>query len=84
MTLQHLPRPWMLAALADVPVTVLARPNGDETDADGQENVPPRPEERRRRLSARHCARQWPDRWQDEDAWGGTDRWRDVGVVRSA
>lgn len=35
MSMQHLPRPWMLAALADVPVTLLARPDAsddDETD----------------------------------------------------
>ena len=25
MTMQHLPRPWMLAALTDVPVALLAR-----------------------------------------------------------
>ena len=28
MTMQHLPRPWMLAALMDVPVAVLAHWNG--------------------------------------------------------
>ena len=33
MTMQHLPRPWMLAALTDVPVAALAR-NGKEPDTD--------------------------------------------------
>ena len=81
MTMQHLPRPWMLAALADVPVALLARQNGKETDTDWQEDAPPRPEQRRRRLSARRCARQW---WYAEDAWGGADRWRDVEVDQAA
>ena len=40
MTMQHLPRPWMLAALTDVPVAVLAR-NGKEPDTDWGEHAPP-------------------------------------------
>ena len=78
MTMQHLPRPWMLAALTDVPVTLLARPNGKEADTDRKENAPPRPEARRRRLSARDAARQWYHAWYGEDAWGGAERWREV------
>jgi hypothetical protein len=85
MTLQHLPRPWMLAALADVPVALLARPNGQEAkDTEGQERPPPRPEARRRRLSTRHGARQWHHGWYGEDAWGGAERWRDVEIDRAA
>ena len=33
--MQHLPRPWMLAALADVPVTLLARPRAQDADPIG-------------------------------------------------
>jgi hypothetical protein len=84
MTMQHLPRPWMLAALADVPVTLLARQNGEEADPDWQDHAPPRPEERRRRLGARPCARQWSDRCYGPDAWGGAERWREIEVDRAA
>lgn len=84
MTMQHLPRPWLLAALADVPVTLLARQSGKDTDTDWQEDAPPRPEERRRRLSARPLGHRWSDRWQGEDAWGGAERWRDGEVDRAA
>jgi hypothetical protein len=83
MTMQHLPRPWMLAALTDVPVALLAR-NGQEPDPDGQEDAPPRPDARRRRLSVRRGARQWCHAWYGEDAWGGAERWRDVEVDRAA
>jgi hypothetical protein len=82
--MQHLPRPWMLAALTAVPVTFLARQDVKETDADGQENAPPRPEARRRRLSARHFACQCSDRRHGDDCCRGTDRWRDVEVERAA
>ena len=84
MTIEHLPRPWMLAALADVPVTLLARPIGKDTAFDLQEHGPPRPEARRRRLSTRPCARPWCRAWLGEDAWGGAERWRDVEVDRAA
>jgi hypothetical protein len=84
MTIQHLPRPWMLAALADVPVTLLARQIGKETDANGTEQGPPRPEPRRRRLSTQPSARPWCRAWLGEDAWGGAERWRDVEVDRAA
>ena len=56
MTIERLPRPWMLAALTDVPVTVLARQSGGEADADQREQALPRPEPRRRRLAARQFA----------------------------
>ena len=84
MTMQHLPRPWMLAALTDMPVSLLARPHGNEADTKGEENAPPRPEARRRRLSTRHGARLCHHAWYGEDAWGGTERWGEVGVGRAA
>jgi hypothetical protein len=84
MTMQHLPRPWMLAALTDVPVVALARRHGKESDTDGQEHAPPRPEARRRRLSARQGVRQWRHASYGEDAWGGAERWRDVEIDRAA
>jgi hypothetical protein len=83
MTMQHLPRPWMLAALTDVPVARLAQ-DGQESDTDWQEDAPPRPDARRRRLSARRGARQWCHAWCGEDAWGGAERWRDVEIDRAA
>jgi hypothetical protein len=84
MTMQHLPRPWMLAALADVPVTLLARPNGQGAEPERPEHAPPRPEARRRRLSTRSCARHPYHAWYGEDAWGGAERWRDVEIERAA
>lgn len=84
MTMEHLPRPWMLAALTDVPVTLLARQNGKQADQGLPVHAPPRPEMRRRRLSARSCARQWYHAWSSEDAWGGAERWRDVEIDRAA
>jgi hypothetical protein len=84
MTMQHLPRPWMLAALADVPVTLLARPRAQDADPDRHEHAPPRPEARRRRLSTRPCARHPYHAWYGEDAWGGAERWRDVEIDRAA
>lgn len=83
MTLQHLPRPWMLAALADVPVSLLARHAVEDEAPEWEENAPPRPEERRQRLSARY-GRQRCHGWYDEDAWGGVEPWRDVEVDRAA
>jgi hypothetical protein len=84
MTMQHLPRPWMLAALADVPVTLLARQNVRELDTAVHELAPPRPEERRRRLSTRPSARQWCHPEYGEEASGAGDRWRDAEVERAA
>ena len=82
MTMQHLPRPWMLAALTDVPVAVLAR-NGKEPDTDWGEHARPRPEaappaERTAGYPAGLPA------WYGEDAWGGAERWRDVENDRAA
>ena len=82
--MQHLPRPWMLAALADVPVMLLARQNGQDADTDLHEHAPPRQEARRRRLSTRPCARHPYHAWYGEDAWGGAERWRDVEIDRAA
>jgi hypothetical protein len=84
MTMQHLPRPWMLAALAKVPVMLLARQNGQDADPILHEHAPPRPEARRRRLSTRACGRHRYHAWYGEDAWGGAERWRDVEINRAA
>ena len=84
MTMQHLPRPWMLAALTDVPVALLARRHARNAIPNCTSNAPPRPEARRRRLSTRHSARHWYHAWHGEDAWGGAERWRQVEVGRAA
>jgi hypothetical protein len=83
MAIQHLPRPWLLAALADVPLTVLTQREVDERAADRVERVLPRAEGRRRRLSARHFADQRPDVWYGEDCWEGADQWRDLEADRA-
>jgi hypothetical protein len=83
MAIQHLPRPWLLAALADVPVTMLAQHEANEADADRREHTLPRAEARRRRLSTRHSAEQWPDDWHAEDFWGGARQWREVETERA-
>ena len=83
MTMQHLPRPWMLAALTDVPVA-LSTERGRKPHTDWDEHAPPRPEARRRRLSARRGTRQGCHAWYGEDAWGGAERWRDVENDRAA
>ena len=83
MAIQHLPRPWVLAALADVPVTMLAQHEADEADADRQEHTLPRAEARRRRLSTRHWAERWPEDWHGEDYWGGARQWRDIEAERA-
>jgi hypothetical protein len=60
MAMQHMPRPWLLAALADVPVIVLAQQGGgEEPPLDLRERALPRPEPRRRRLSSRRCGNRW-------------------------
>ena len=82
MALQHLPRPWLLAALADMPMTMLAQEDVEESDVARKEHVLPRPEARRRRLSAR----QPPDQsgpWYGEDCWQGVEQWRDLEVERA-
>jgi hypothetical protein len=61
MTTKDLPRPWILAALADVPIDELTRQDGPEADqdqrADRRTDQLPRPDERRRRLAAWRCDR---------------------------
>ncbi|MGH6899953.1 MAG: hypothetical protein ACREJ5_25935 [Geminicoccaceae bacterium] len=51
MAMKDLPRPWLLAALADVPVTELAL-DADASRTDEQEPSLPRADQRRRRLAA--------------------------------
>jgi hypothetical protein len=74
MALQHLPRPWLLAALAEVPMTLLAEKDDEGASVRRGDKVLPRPEARRRRLSARRSAGQW----SGEDCWQGVDRWQDL------
>ena len=83
MAIQHLPRPWLLAALADVPVTMLAQHEASEADADQGEHVLPRAEARRPRLSARPRAGRWPADWLGEDCWRGAVQWQDLETERA-
>ena len=55
MALQHLPRPWLLAALAEVPMTQLTQEDDDGTSMRRRDEILPRPDPRRRRLSARRA-----------------------------
>ena len=76
MAIPNLPRPWLLAALADVPVTMLAQHDANVSDADAdREHHLPRPEARRRRLSVRQFADQRPHEVYGEDYWQGADPW---------
>ena len=53
MAMKDLPRPWLLAALADVPITELARLDADEPREDGEEaRSLPRADQRRQRLAS--------------------------------
>jgi len=83
MAIQHLPRPWLLAALADVPVAMLAQHEPDEAGADRRQHIPPRAEARRRRLSTRHWAEHWPDDWHSEDCWADADQRRELEAERA-
>jgi hypothetical protein len=74
MALQHLPRPWLLAALAEVPITRLAQEDDEGVSIRRRDEVLPRAEARRRRLSARRSAGQW----HGEDCWQGVERWHDL------
>jgi hypothetical protein len=74
MALQHLPRPWLLAALAEVPVTRLAKEDDEPANRRRRDDVLPRPEARRRRLSARRSAGQW----SGEDCWQGAEQWQEL------
>jgi hypothetical protein len=82
MAIQNLPRPWLLAALADVPMTMLAQGDGAEPNADPRDDALPRAEARRRRLSARPSA-VWSAEWYGEDCWRGVDQWRDLEPDRA-
>ena len=83
MAIQDLPRPWLLAALADVPVTMLAQHEATVSDADRPEHHLPRREARRRRLSVRHFADQRPHEGYGEDYWQGADQWHDIETERA-
>jgi hypothetical protein len=83
MAIQHLPRPWLLAALADVPVTMLAQHDPKEPTAAPREHRLPRPEPRRRRLSVRRLSGQRPDEWHGEDHWRGVEQWQDLEAERA-
>jgi hypothetical protein len=52
MAMKDLPRPWLLAALADVPITELARLEADEPREDEEKRRLLRADQRRRRLAA--------------------------------
>ena len=84
MAIEHLPRPWLLAALADVPVAILTQDQAKEAeDPDRPEDRLPRAEARRRRLSARHLAEASSEAWHGEDCWCGAERWRDLEGERA-
>ena len=83
MAIQHLPRPWLLAALADVPVTMLAQHEANVSDADRPEHHLPRREARRRRLSVRHLADERPHEEYGKDSWQGADPWHDLEAERA-
>jgi hypothetical protein len=51
MTINDLPRPWLLAALADVPITELVRQDTHDPQDDERERALPRSDQRRRRLA---------------------------------
>jgi hypothetical protein len=66
MTLHDLPRPWLLAALADVPVAELVRPAAEVPEDDEPARALPRADQRRQRLAdwrrAGRCAALGADR----------------------
>jgi hypothetical protein len=51
MAMKDLPRPWLLAALADGPITEIARLDADEPRDDEEDRSLPRADQRRRRLA---------------------------------
>ena len=55
MATKDLPRPWMLAALADVPIDELTRLDGREPHQEQRTDQLPRPDQRRRRLADWRC-----------------------------
>ena len=52
MTIQDMPRPWLLAALADFPIAELARQDVRESHEDEHGRALPRADQRRVRLAA--------------------------------
>jgi hypothetical protein len=53
MAMKDLPRPWLLAALADVPITELAQLGADQPCEDEEEERQlPRADQRRQRLAS--------------------------------
>ena len=52
MGMKDLPRPWLLAALTDVPITELARLDAHGPREDEEERWLPRADQRRQRLAA--------------------------------
>jgi hypothetical protein len=74
MALQHLPRPWLLAALAEVPMTSWAQEGDEAGNGSRRNDVLPRPQARRRRLSVRRSAGQWCG----EDFWPGAEQWQEL------
>jgi hypothetical protein len=64
----------LLAALAEVPMALLAQEEDEGVNMRRRDEVLPRPEARRRRLSARQSAGQW----DGEDCWQGVDQWHDL------
>ena len=83
MAREHLPRPWLLAALADVPVTILAEQEARDPVTERREHRLLRAEPRRRRLGVRHWADQWPDEMYGEDYWQGADGWHELEAERA-
>ena len=51
MTIEDLPRPWLLAALADLSIIELTRRRAQDNPDDERERALPRADQRRRRLA---------------------------------
>ena len=60
-------------ALAELPVTLLAKEDDGLASRSQGDDVLPRPEARRRRLSARRSAAQY-----GEDCWLGVEQWQEL------
>jgi hypothetical protein len=56
MTIDDLPRPWLLAALADVSIIELTRPRAQDAPDDERERALPRADQRRQRLAGWRAA----------------------------
>jgi hypothetical protein len=70
MAMKDLPRPWLLAALTDVPITELARLDADEPREDEEERQLPRADQRRQRLAS----------WRSRRACLNRDAWWQPGM----